>query len=1028
MYIYSVGNKEALYEIIEHELRFLGIKHASKTKKPSLTKKSVHSRTRIFHRPLDQLPCQSVHLHCGAVIQVPCFLVDLCEALQDRLETEGIFRKAGSAVRQREIKAHIEAGGPLLNDFHEIDIANILKLFLRELPEPLLPWNFHEILVKCFARSTEHLLTGCLLLPTQHFNALAYLMQFLHSVTARSSLNLMPATNLAIVLVPALMPVQEAVSKHMDQIHAQQHDAHVHIIQALIEQAEELGRIPENLALQLGLQQAPEEEMVLDEVDRGSMDSLDSLGPDRKSRKRRSGSLTRVLNGIRKFVGGRHGHSPSPEVNLDAHNSPLIMSAKKRKIDPLMAGISAKKKLEVLKSLPESSMLNNCTPSRPRMLLLTPHHTDSPTIRTPSHCYATTPPVCSNPNPQKCVSKSPHPQLLKSKQRSRFFTPLKSRSDRLSFGAKKTSKKQKPMTELKEENTVRQPPKRKKSWSSLGGSWGRSMRRLAPVNSVDSPLLNSPYSTRFGGLVTDSDGVDLSPTVPPQVNNFSSEYEEIKNKVSNLENQLNEELSKAHEARLNNTDGHTATFVQSEYERTMEDSEQFNNCQTTEHLAKRLSRELKIRRSGENKVIRSPSARKIGSLRRRSRELSRPILRTSSLGKMMRSPVRCTVPLPAARSLRRGRPNTVLSGLPSPANNLQRPISSSTQSLTFATPNSPTIKPVEFLVPQSPLPMAQTPAKKVGEFLIPQSPFTRSVKRAASFGDQRDNCTQSDMKKAASVDSNISEAKWNDAKTFLNAITPGKHQALNGRPSIVEIKRNRAGMVLAKVKLFDNQPSPTDPNKETCKRQGKPQAISKLKRSLEATNSPQKLSSPKKLVSPKSPAFTMELRTPPRSITKTKPFTPHSDGAKPNNHTPNMQRSKAINSLPRDWLSGKENTPVSPLCLQALKRQIAPQVSLPAGLKDTIYDVCTPRSLRLHAKSPLAVQDVNRIVLPATPQQCPVIKMPLSVRPVVASALRRTPHSLLDTPSRGMRPLQATPLRRSPRLLAMSLSSTPSFQ
>jgi hypothetical protein len=555
-----------------------------------------------------------------------------------------------------------------------------------------------------------------------------------------------------------------------------------------------------------------------------------------------------------------------------------------------------------------------------------------------------------------------------------------------------------------------QAPKRKKSWSSLGGSWGRSMRRLAPVTGASTPLLHSPYATRFGSGLA-GDGVDLSPQASSQVD-YSDEYEEIKNKVSNLENQLNEELSKA--ALAATVDAHPASFVQGEYERTLEDSERFSNCQSTEQLAKRLSRELKIRRSGENKVIRSPSARKIGSLRRRSRELNRPLLRTSSLGKMVRSPVRSTVPPPSGCGLRRGRPNTITTGLPSPANSL---LKASTQSLPADAPvvsQSATVnKHVEFLVPQSPMTgpveflVPQSPTVGPVEFLVPQSPMTgpvtRSVQRASSFNESTD-CIRSEIKKASSigsiVDSDGGKGTWKDANKFFASATPSKHQSLLGRPSIAEIKRNRAGMVLASVRLFDNQPS--SPNiKSTCAvTDVKP--VSKLKRSFEGPH-----------ISP-STVTTPVLRTPQQTGPKPHTqFTPHSDGAKP--HVSMV--TKANNSLPRDWLSGKENVPSPASPLRLLKSQFSPQMPLPAALKDTIYDVCTPRSMRL--KSPLAVQDNN--IPPTTPQQCPVIKMPLSVRPI--STLRRMPH-VHDTPSR--RPLQATPLRRSPRLLAMALRNSPS--
>lgn len=57
------------------------------------------------------------------------------------------------------------------------------------------------------------------------------------------------------------------------------------------------------------------------------------------------------------------------------------------------------------------------------------------------------------------------------------------------------------------------------------------------------------------------------------------------------------------------------------YEKTLEEAEPLSP--TTDQLARRFSRDLKIRRSTEQKVFRSPSARKIGSIRRRSRELER---------------------------------------------------------------------------------------------------------------------------------------------------------------------------------------------------------------------------------------------------------------------------------------------------------------------------------------------------------------------------------------------------------------------
>lgn len=64
-----------------------------------------------------------------------------------------------------------------------------------------------------------------------------------------------------------------------------------------------------------------------------------------------------------------------------------------------------------------------------------------------------------------------------------------------------------------------------------------------------------------------------------------------------------------------------AETIQDEYEKTLEEADKLLLEQSaSEQLARQLSRGLRIRRSAEQRVIRSPSARKIGAVRRRSRE------------------------------------------------------------------------------------------------------------------------------------------------------------------------------------------------------------------------------------------------------------------------------------------------------------------------------------------------------------------------------------------------------------------------
>lgn len=102
------------------------------------------------------------------------------------------------------------------------------------------------------------------------------------------------------------------------------------------------------------------------------------------------------------------------------------------------------------------------------------------------------------------------------------------------------------------------------------------------------------------------------------------EYEEIKNRVCKIEKELSIELENAKPKSLCEVNigfNNTVNIIQSVYEQTLVQSEPLSP--TTDHLAKRLSRELRIRTS-EQKIIRSPSARKIGNMKRRFREPDRP--------------------------------------------------------------------------------------------------------------------------------------------------------------------------------------------------------------------------------------------------------------------------------------------------------------------------------------------------------------------------------------------------------------------
>ena len=68
----------------------------------------------------------------------------LCQA---DLRAEGLFRVPGNSIRQQILKDALNSGTDIdldSGEFHSNDVATLLKMFLGELPEPLLTHkHFH---------------------------------------------------------------------------------------------------------------------------------------------------------------------------------------------------------------------------------------------------------------------------------------------------------------------------------------------------------------------------------------------------------------------------------------------------------------------------------------------------------------------------------------------------------------------------------------------------------------------------------------------------------------------------------------------------------------------------------------------------------------------------------------------------------------------------------------------------------------------------------------------------------------------
>lgn len=266
-------------------------------------------KCRVFNVPLQHLQLTDAILVNGGVVQVPHFISDSCQKILDHAETEGIFRKAGSAQRLKEIRAGLEQGKPVSRSLNVIDLGDVLKSFFRDLPDPLLaPGACQEMLLRCvlLPQETEQvraLLLTCLLLPQVTLSTLAFFMQFLHKIASQCKVNRMTTQNLAIVFTPSLMPLTE----NFNSIRLSNH---VKVIEILIEHSKDIGVLPQPLIDQLSVQLAAPR-------------AKDGKAAT-KSKKRRSSSMTRFcVNGLKKIV-NNVGRRDSVDNNLNAGSTPAV--------------------------------------------------------------------------------------------------------------------------------------------------------------------------------------------------------------------------------------------------------------------------------------------------------------------------------------------------------------------------------------------------------------------------------------------------------------------------------------------------------------------------------------------------------------------------------------------------------------------------------------------------------------------------------------------------------------------------------
>ena len=132
--------------------------------------------------------------------------------LKSGLEQPGIFRLAGGLPQLRKLKAMFDSNRMEEEEWEEdvFTLAQAIKLYLRELPEPLLTFDLFEDWISCISNSkVSERLPRCIelvqKLPDSYKVNLHYLVWFLNQVAAREADNKMSPCNLGLVLGPNVL-------------------------------------------------------------------------------------------------------------------------------------------------------------------------------------------------------------------------------------------------------------------------------------------------------------------------------------------------------------------------------------------------------------------------------------------------------------------------------------------------------------------------------------------------------------------------------------------------------------------------------------------------------------------------------------------------------------------------------------------------------------------------------------------------------------------------------------------------------
>ncbi|XP_067241059.1 rho GTPase-activating protein 18 isoform X4 [Chanodichthys erythropterus] len=179
----------------------------------------------LFGVPLSTLLDQDQRRMPGA--KVPLILQRLISHIEEQgLDTEGVLRIPGAATRVKAVCHELEhkfyEGMFPWESLKQHDAASLLKLFIRELPYPLLTVEYFNAFISVLKLPTKKqqlqaLNLLVLLLPEPNRDTLKALMEFFQRVIDRKDRNKMTLNNVAVVMAPNIFMCKGFRSKISEQ-------------------------------------------------------------------------------------------------------------------------------------------------------------------------------------------------------------------------------------------------------------------------------------------------------------------------------------------------------------------------------------------------------------------------------------------------------------------------------------------------------------------------------------------------------------------------------------------------------------------------------------------------------------------------------------------------------------------------------------------------------------------------------------------------------------------------------------------